>query len=798
MRVRIGVALLVMGMGVGMGGVSSAGAQPPPERSFERLVTGNGHFVASFDREAGRIDTFLEHPYRFFAPRNMPEDLCYEADESRDLAFDTYFGVRIDGAGTWLGEVAPTEARNRIGSNILDVTRYAGPGRAIAVRESYFAPTDLELPVLVMVAEATNESDAAHDVDLYGLFNFRLGDAAGGREPSADAEGLSWDDTRRAFYEFSDRSAGTMAYVPLGPVAHRTASGGEFGVYAALRAGRDLDDVSTNAGNDLAPGLQAPGVRLAPGASTSFAVAVVWALDEDAGPDVEAVRTWAGARTPADLVAGEETNWGDWHTAMPSGLSDAQQRLWLQSNVILRMGQVREPGRGFGQILASLPPGLGFVDAQWNIAWVRDMAYAVVGLLRAGHMDEAQAALRFQIEAGPGRRTVEVGGPYRISATRYFGNGEEETDCNADGPNIEFDGFGLYLWTLGEYLRAGGDESFLREIWPEVRTGVADVLVNLIDDDGIIEADSSIWEVHWNGRQKRFTYTSLAAARGLCDAAAIAERLGEDADAARYAEAGARVRDAVATLHVDERGALAQSREDLDRGTDYIDAAAIEAMNWGVVEPDGRVATATVRAILDNLTVETGVGLMRNDDGGWYDSQEWVFVDLRALPPLRAAGETERADDLQAWVEGQALANDHLFSELHTAAEGDYAGSIPMVGFGPGAYLVALEGGLNDAACGAYGDRVEGGEDAGPGGLDAGMSDAGPGGEDAGAMGTDAGVGTDAGPGGSDAGPGADAGFCFGSCPEDDGCGCRSAGRGDAFAGLLVFGALLWRRRVRS
>lgn len=779
-------------------GPADARAQVEPHRSFHRLVSSNGHAVVSYDREARRIDTFLEHPFRFLEPRTMPADLCYEADESRDLAYDLYFGVRHGGGGTWLPEAPLDLARYEVGTNVIRTEHHVGTGRALRVVTHSWMPTELEAPVLVMVAEVTNESASTQDAAIYGLFNLRLGDAAGGREPSAEGEQVAWDATRGVFYEYSDNSAGTAAYVPLSPFVNRTVSSGAAGVYARLNAGADLDGTEATTGptSDVAPGLQGPTATLAPGESTSVAVAVVWALDEDAGPDVDAVRAWAAGREPPALVAAELAAWDAWHTTPPSGLSDPQRDLWLQSNAILRMGQVREPGPGFGQILASLPPGLGFVDAQWNISWVRDMAYAVVGLIRAGHMREAEAALRFQIEAGPGERTAEVGGPYRISATRYFGNGREETDCNAFGPNVEFDGFGLYLWTLGEYLRAGGDLETVRGWWPEIEVGVADVLVDLIEDDGIVAADSSIWEVHWNGQQKRFTYTSLAAARGLCDAAYLAEQLGETEDAARLAAAGAEVRDAVVALHVDGRGALGQSTEDLERGTGYIDAAAVEAMNWGVAAPDGRVAHATLDALLDNLTVETGVGFMRNDDGGWYDSQEWVFVDFRILPVLRASGraaDAARADALQAWLEEMALANDLQFSELHEADTGDYAGSIPMVGFGAGAYLVALEGSLSGAACGEYGDAEEPGLDVTPG------SDMGAGETDGGASVPDGGASDpDGGPPGRDAGPGADAGFCFGDCTED-GCGCALPGTPTRSnpVWLLAFGALLVWRRLR-
>jgi GH15 family glucan-1,4-alpha-glucosidase len=649
------------------------------------------------------------------------------------------------------------------------------------------------------------------DVSAFALHNFRIGDAAGGREPSNVAEEVAWDDPRQTFYEYSANSQGTLAHVALSPIAHRSVNG----VFAALPGLQDLDDVSSaGPADDIVPGFQSASVSLAPAATTWLAVATVWALDEDAAPDVDALLTFYAGMTPQQIVDDELARWAAWHTPAPAALDAEQQRLWRQQAALLRMGQVREPGAGFGQVLASLPPGLGDLNAQWNIAWVRDMAYATAGFARSGHLDEARAALAFQLDAPRGQYTAEVGAPYRISVTRYFGDGKEESDCNADGPNIEFDGFGLFLWSLGEYARAGGDLGFASSRWDVLRDEVADVLVGLIGDDDVIAPDSSIWEVHWNGNQKRFTYTSLAAAAGLCAAADVAETLGHDADAARWRAAGARVRDAVVEQHTDASSVLAQSAEDLATGSGYVDAAAVEAINWGVVDPMGAVAQATLDRVFTDLALPGVPGLMRNDDGGWYDSQEWVFVDLRLVPALAAAGRTQQAATLLAWLEQQALANDHQLSELHTAVDADYAGSIPMVGFGAGAYLIARSpGAVLGAACGSYGDAPA--PDAGPdaGAPDAGDDDAGSGGDDAGAAdagdddagarapdaGTpDAGAANDAGVPAPDAGgslPPRDAG---GGDDDPPGCACATTGDGRSLVLWCVVATLAARRRRRA
>jgi glycosidase/GH15 family glucan-1,4-alpha-glucosidase len=742
-----------------------------PHRSFERLVSGNGHVVVSFDRATRRIDTFLEHPYRFFAPRAPSADLCYAADESRDLAYDAYFGVRSGTGGSaggergeWLSELALDDAATEPGTGIIVAQQHAGLDRALRATTYAFTPMGYDGPALVLALELVNVSDAPVVASPYVLLNFRLGDAAGAHEPSADAEQVAYDSARGVFYEYSDASRGTMAYVPLGTLAHSTVSTGAGSAYNALPGVRDLDDVraTTAPTSDIAPGLQGPGTTLAPGASAWMAVAVVWSLDEDSGPDVDALRAWVGARTPAELVQRERDEWAAWHA---TGTLDPS----LQGEAAtLRMGQVREAGSGHGQILASLPPGFGDLNAQWNIAWVRDMAYATAALARAGHLPEALDALRFQLEAPRGEHETAVGRPYRLSVTRYFGNGAEESDCNANGPNIEFDGFGLFLWSLGEYVRSGGSIEDVRPYWPTIRDEIADVLVSLVGSDGVIRADSSIWEVHVNGRERRFTYTSLAAARGLCDAAMIGGLLGETADAARYTTAGAGVRDAVVRLHTDAHGVLAQSSEDLAQGYGYLDAAAVEALNWGIVDPAGRVAGATVAALRENLTVAHGRGLMRNDDGGWYDSQEWVFVDLRLAAATRGTPESLA---LTAWVDAQAARNGGNISELHDAVSADYRGSVPMVGFGAGTRILAAQDTVLDSACGAYAPEppppalVDGGPPTEP---DAGRVDAGR---------ADASVPT-----------------CVGAaCGGTDGCGCAIPGRasGRAPLGLALFALAL-------
>ncbi|MCP4500205.1 MAG: hypothetical protein GY822_09625 [Deltaproteobacteria bacterium] len=279
--------------------LSNAVVAQVPHRSFDRVSFSNGHAVASYNSETAEIDTFLERSYRFLEPLNPDAaDLCFSAIESRDLLFDAYFGVRSsDGTvvSEWLAELPlPADASAQpallLGTGILETAQLARTDDLI-VRTFSFFPMALASPTLVQMLEVTNNGSAALDVTAFSLMNAHLGDAFGGREPTSINEQVIFDETRQAFYEFSDDSQGTMAYVALSNVAHATASSGAAGGYTQFLAGAELDDNKNTIGavDDVTPAFQGQTLTLGPGEQASFAVAMVWALDEDEAPDVDAL-----------------------------------------------------------------------------------------------------------------------------------------------------------------------------------------------------------------------------------------------------------------------------------------------------------------------------------------------------------------------------------------------------------------------------------------------------------------------------------------------------------------------------
>ncbi len=380
--------------------------------------------------------------------------------------------------------------------------------------------------------------------------------------------------------------------------------------------------------------------------------------------------------------------------SLPSRLLPEELALAEQSISVLKMSQVspfESAVRSRGQILASLPPG------EWNIAWVRDGCYAIMALARIGLFEEARNGLRFFLNAEAGLyrhyvhrdgRDYGVGVPYRVSVCRYFGEGSEETDFNPDGPNIEIDGFGLFLTAYCDYVSRSGDSLFIRESYPGVAEGVADVILHCIAPNGCIRQDSGPWERHLSGKQ--YAFTSIVCARGLGDFAALSRGHGAP-DWGRYEAGAEKIRGGIRRMLLVGgkyiKGNVAARRQD---EREYFDAASFEAFGLALVR-DADIFSSHLQMYEKRLRFPgKGRGFARVNGGDGYDSAEWVFLDLRIASAMSAFGLKSKARSLIRWVTSKSARNHNLIPERYGAATAEYEGAVPMAGFGAGAYLLAL------------------------------------------------------------------------------------------------------------
>ncbi len=739
--------------------VLGSGAVHAEERTWSYVTTGNGHGFQVFDASKNRIVQFLEHPYRYLRPH--PTDIKQYGVGRRNLAYDVYFGLKAGSGAGWLGEPSSAEAPEQ-----LDQTGIIhAPATAAGVKADsfFFAPFGLERNVMVSVLRAPGASDG------YLLLNFHMGAGGSDTEPDATSEHVRYVAAQRAIVESSDRG-GAMVYVPIGnpdgidceDPFNRGKAGQAFGAQTGC----------SRTANDVAVGYQK---KLD---AAGFMGVVVGFVEDAAAADALAAElvTWVGGRTADKVLDDAKAEWEAWRKPAPAGVlcSEDEKRVWRMGEATLRMGQVREanvPGvrMNHGMILASLPVG------QWHTGWVRDATYAIVALARSGHFEEARKALDFffNVEAGNvGVYKDYVGNQdYRVSVTRYFGNGVEESDWNQDGPNQQIDGWGLTLWAARVYLELSKDTAWLGTqtrggaggtVWDVLTQGIATPLEANLEND-IVAEDCSIWETH-DAKKKHFAYTTLAAARGFCDMAAVAKIGGHQAEVGKYQGLEKRVREGFLTTFADPQGGLAGNLEELSSGQ-YVDAAVAEAFTWNILRDwKGATARATLE-LLEKMRVASG-GYKRNDDGlSSYDNNEWILVDFRVAGAYRRAGNAAKADGIVAKIVQKAALNFYILPELYnaTASEGTigkYFGEIPMVGYGGGAYIMTI---LDRAGMIEPGDCADGVVGALPK-LDCSAISTVPGGEE----GADGGTG----PGSNDAVPDAS------ELPFLPACLCRTGARG--------------------
>jgi MYXO-CTERM domain-containing protein len=689
-----------------------------PVASFRYLVTGNGFGFQVFDVGANAVKHYLERPYRYL--RANPQNPDGEGIVRRNLVFDTYFGVKAGSTAAWLGGRAPGEVGYVAETNMI--RSVVGVG-GVTTESFFVAPFGYEGNAMVMLLKVTNTSGSAQPVTGYSIHNFKLGSAPNPDVPDSNGESIAYDATSQSATE-TGPGGGSMIYAPIGGA---DVSSCAVDAFQTIAAGSGISMQPSCSGADRKNAFSKDLGTLAPGETKWWGVAVLFEGEGSAAATRDKWNTFLAGRTADKLYTDLLAEWDAWRKPPPAGLAETETAIWRQAEAVLRMGQILEPYQdsprrhNHGMILASLPPGA------WHTGWVRDAIYSTVALARAGHAAEAKQSLDFFLDADAGKYGSFVGDvPYRISTVRYYGDGEEEADFSgAPTRNVEIDGWGLYLWGARAYVDTSGDIGWLSQptkkgdtVYDALRDGVAEPLATNMEEAGMAIADASIWEVHW-GNREHFLYTTAAAARGFCDMATLARRAGRTDDIERYRGLHDKAVTALKTFYIDGNKVLTGSLERLARGSNYRDGSTIEALTWNLVGAD----SATGKATLDAMSfLQTPAGGYKRLEGSQdqYDTDEWILIDLRASSAFRRSGDDAKADQLLAWVTAQGSVNFNLLPELYNTRTssgqiGAYSGSIPMVGYGAGAYQMTLldrAGAFENSDCGQF----DPGDDAGPGG----------------------------------------------------------------------------------
>ncbi len=682
------------------------------ERTWFQMPIGNGHGFQVFDRNQGKINVFLEHPYLYLAPstNEIPRGREIEGVIRRNLAYDLYFGATVDQSSTWFDHLNQPE--NQAEYDRQNGVIHLKTKKGVVDFEIYYtSPFGYEDNALIMLIKATSPIDT--EISLYAKANMKLG--FNRPQPNDEQESIVYEN---GVAIETGPGGGQMIYRSIGGV-DEVGCGLDWTMNQTLvnenrlLNGTSADQTLRCQSNDQVF-VPKKNLRLVAGQSQWWGQAILFLNNTPNHPQADLFKDernidqinaqWDGfmGNTEAkDLIENIHREWEAWRkNHYPQQLSESEIKLWRQSETVLRMGQVREKNqvnrKNHGMILAALPTG------QWQTGWLRDGAYSTVALSVTGHFDEGKKGLNFFLNAPTGVFPQLLNGDYRLSSCRYFGNGMEEADGNFAGPNLETDGWGLVLWAAVTYLKQSCDLAWLDEI-TENGDSVYEALLKITDDivrnidatTGLAGEDCSIWEVHWDFRQK-FAYTSITQARGLLDIANVIRLKGDTDRADRIQSLGENMVNAIKSYLVHPTYQSIASHQNVANAEIHIDGSVVEAFNFGLIDITDPVYLGTLNQFYRLRTnyggyrrLDPALSLVGERNANEYDLSEWVYLNLRIGDAWRKVGNIQRAEEVLSLVTNKALANDLLIPELYHPDTGVYAGVIPMVGYGAGMWQLS-------------------------------------------------------------------------------------------------------------
>lgn len=280
----------------------------------------------------------------------------------------------------------------------------------------------------------------------------------------------------------------------------------------------------------------------------------------------------------------------------------------------------------------------------YQYSWFRDGAYIAYAMDLVGEHDSAHrfhqwVASTLNSRAETVRTTlakVANGLPLEgqdFLHTRYTAAGNESPD--GDWPNHQLDGFGTWLWAVGEHIDRTSE--VLATDWREASDLVAAYLTALWPTPCF-----DCWEEH---PSEVHTYTLATIFGGL----KAHQRL-------------------TGTDHAPTMASISTFLQHKARnnghfvkyaGSTVVDASLLGlAVPYGVVRPTGAAMLATVARI--ESTLRRGGGLHRYPDDTYYGGGEWLLLTSWLVWFYRSIGRDGQAERANEWVRSQATADGFL------------------------------------------------------------------------------------------------------------------------------------------
>lgn len=293
----------------------------------------------------------------------------------------------------------------------------------------------------------------------------------------------------------------------------------------------------------------------------------------------------------------------------------------------------------------SLPESIGG-ERNWDyrFMWIRDTAYVIEAMAKAGYVDEAMKFYLSLIDryekdgrlyslypiSDDGILTEEVTdlSGYKNTSPVRFGN---------DAHNqLQIDQYASFISGLRILIENGG---YLSIHTLEKVLSVGDKLEEIWN-----QPDSSIWEIR--GTKRDYVYSKVMAWKAFVDLAWLSSSLGMDELSNRYSDISSEIRQDIIQKGISKNGYYSQSY-----GSDDIDASLLRMPLVGFCDFTDPIYANTFRAIEKNLM--RGDFLFKRystDDGLRGEDNAFLMLTFWYIRNLLMVGDIKKASNGLIWV----------------------------------------------------------------------------------------------------------------------------------------------------
>lgn len=271
---------------------------------------------------------------------------------------------------------------------------------------------------------------------------------------------------------------------------------------------------------------------------------------------------------------------------------------------------------------------------EYRFSWLRDGSFIGYAMLLCGKTDSAERFLRWvadaicrnepdwpALEAAGNAGTPPPAGAYL--PTRFTLSGEIDS---GQWPDFQIDGYGHWLWLLGEWITYTRQDGV-----PSWATKAVDTTIRYLGLTWHLP-NHDAWEEHGD---KVHPSTLASVYGGLRSMHRLGYAVSDLADRVRELVGSQLTLDGSIPKHI---------------GSQEVDSSALwAAVPFGLFEPTGEIMTATTGRIERELTI--GGGVIRFKDDTYYGGGRWILLTAWLGWYALRCGDVVKAESCAKWIE---------------------------------------------------------------------------------------------------------------------------------------------------